>query len=114
MKKRQSYAGFIKERLDLIEACIELGYRQEAIKEEIEKGTNHTVTLEGFRGALKKARKWRDQRKKEGKEFPLVLPEIDNASHEMARPADPPAHPIKEEKQVDAYFKRKSVFRSKS
>jgi hypothetical protein len=114
MKKRQSYTGFVKERLAFIEARIELGYRQEAIKEEIEKGTSHTATLEGFRGALKKARKWSAQRKKEGKDFPLVLLEIDNASHEMARPAEPPAHPIKEEKQVDAYFKRKSVFRSKS
>lgn len=111
MKKRQSYTGFVKERLDLIEGRIELGYRQEAIKEEIEKGTSHTVTLAGFRGALKKARKWRDQRKKEGKDFPLVLPEIDNASHEMARPAAPPAHPAKEEKKVDDYFKRKSFLK---
>jgi hypothetical protein len=108
MKKRQSYTGFVKERLAFIEARIELGYRQEAIKEEIEKGTSHTATLEGFRGALKKARKWSAQRKKEGKDFPLVLPEIDNASHEMARPAAPPAHPAKEEKKVDDYFKRKS------
>lgn len=116
MKKRQSYAGFVKERLDLIEARIELGYRQEAIKEEIEKGTNHTVTLAGFRGALKKARKWRNQRKKEGKDFPLVLPEIDNACHEIERPATPSAHPAKEKVQVDDYFKRNPLFplRSKS
>lgn len=110
MKKRQSYTGFVKERLDLIETRIELGYRQEAIKEEIEKGTNHTVTLAGFRGALKKARKWRDQRKKEGKDFPLVLPEIDNTSHEIKRHAVPPAPPVKEV-QVDDYFKRKPLFK---
>lgn len=108
MKKRQSYTGFVKERLDLIEARIELGYRQEAIKEEIEKGTSHAVTLAGFRGALKKARRWRDQRKKEGKDFPLVLPEMNNASHEIAWP-DRPVQPVGEEIQVDDYFKRKSI-----
>jgi hypothetical protein len=107
MNKTQSYAGFVKENLALIEIRISLGYRHEAIQLEIEKGTSHKASLSGFRGALNKARKWRDQLNKEGKDFPLVLPEIDNASHEMARPAAPPPHPAKEENKVDDYFKRK-------
>ncbi|MGF6276251.1 hypothetical protein ABIB38_004662 [Massilia sp. UYP11] len=61
MKKQQSFAGVIRQRLADIEARLEVGIRQEVIIGEL-KEEGYETSLANFRNELWRARKWRDRR----------------------------------------------------
>lgn len=64
MKKQQSFAGVIRQRLGDIEARLEVGIRQEVIIGEL-KAEGYETSLANFRNELWRARKWRERREAE-------------------------------------------------
>lgn len=61
MKKPQSLAGTIRQRLAEIEARLEVGVRQEVILGELA-ALGHQTSLQNFRNELWRARKWREKK----------------------------------------------------
>lgn len=61
MKKPQSLAGVIRQRLADIEARLEVGVRQEVIIDELA-SEGHQTSLQNFRNELWRARKWREKK----------------------------------------------------
>lgn len=64
MKKNQSLAGFIRERLDAIEQRLSVGIRQEVIVAELIAEGYDTTTIKSFRTLLSRARKQRETAQK--------------------------------------------------
>jgi len=60
MKTDQSLAGYIRQHLDVIEARLEVGIRQDVIIRELTE-IGYTTTLQSFRNLLYRARKWKQK-----------------------------------------------------
>lgn len=82
MKKQQSFAGVIRQRLADIEARLEVGIRQEVIIGEL-KEEGYETSLANFRNELWRARKWRERREAVAPPAPALV----------ARPASTGAAP---------------------
>lgn len=91
MKKPQSLAGVIRQRLDDIEARLDVGVRQEVIISELA-AEGYETSLQNFRNELWRARK----RKEQGKETKAVEKAVKNvaATHNKT-PAKQVVDPLK-------------------
>lgn len=77
MKKPQSLAGLIRQRLADIEARLEVGIRQEVIVDELAT-EGHLTSLQNFRNELWRARKWKEKKE---------TAQVSNASPANAQPS---------------------------
>lgn len=62
LSNKQSFAGLVREKLELIEQRLEVGVRQDVILAELNRDGGHDTTLANFRDALFRARKWREKK----------------------------------------------------